>query len=216
MGTKLAVAAGLASGIVGAWGGLWLFHGALAPKQAVAAPPTSSGSTSIPTGGQFDEASQCRMRAAMAAAATTDSSGSPRPTEAPLDLPKEEQMKVDAEAIQELHRNRLVAHNQEPRDARWASAKEASLSDGFTALVTATSSKLQKVDCRSVSCVATFIWPNEAKAREEMYTVVSRTASFAGDAVKYFTLEGTDSSGHSTASMVIDWTETTDGSASKP
>jgi hypothetical protein len=71
----------------------------------------------------------------------------------------------------------LVAHEQEPRDRRWADFTEQTIQKSFELLGERTTSRLQKVDCRSESCVASLQWKDEAAARADIMTVVA----YSGD-----------------------------------
>lgn len=213
MGTAVSVAAGTIAGLGGAWLGLLLMGRPPVVSKEVSSTErvTASARTHNATSTREErEVAQTQCAAASSAPAAVPGEAAQRVTGAPLARPTEEDISRRTEAEWDAHRGRVIAHEQEPRDPRWAREKEASLTTGFRELSQATSSTLQSLDCRSVSCVASFTWPDEGTARQQLYQLVSSIAPSAMGAVRYVNLEPGDGKGPAKASMILDWTEADD------
>ena len=72
---------------------------------------------------------------------------------------------------------RLDARSSEPRNAAWATAKEAAILRDLPRLGAANhqSFSLVNVDCRTATCVARLEWPSEQTARNELPRLLRST-----------------------------------------
>lgn len=206
MGTWLAVASGTVAGLGSAWLGLWLFRQPPVPAPAVApierpsmAALDRSAVNSLPL--RSTEA-QCAPSGAADARTADDK----RAEEEAARRPTEEDVARDSERAREFHRARLVAHQQEPRDTRWAGEHESALGEGLKGLTVKALATVENVECRSVSCVATLSWPDEGTARSKMWDVVSGIGATSPGSSSSMTLEAGDGRGPTKASLILDWT----------
>lgn len=107
----------------------------------------------------------------------------------------------------QLQRNRLVAHQQEPREEAWANERERGVQARFGGDGLGTA-KLQGIECRSVSCVAQLKWPDGEKAEREMMEVITELGIAAPGSIRHLTL---DKEHGSDATVVFDWTQSKEG-----
>lgn len=210
-GTWVAVVSGAVAGFGGACLGLLLMGRVPTPaNKPLAAEPLVNKTK------PNDVMSQLPVRSAApasvaCAASTAESGGNGRPMAREALAPPTEADRVrDAQALREAQQNRIIAHEQEPRDPRWAGDTETKLNASFSVLTQMTASSLEKLECRSVSCLASFSWPNEETARRKMYELVTRIGPDAPSASRFMNLEASDGKGPVRATMILDFTEGTD------
>lgn len=109
-----------------------------------------------------------------------------------------------------LQQARIDAHLQEPRDPVWAARAEQSVRNRFAKTTRPTTVALRSLECRSVSCVARLEWAGgNAKAKEELETVIIEAGESAPGAARHITLTAADGN---EATLVLDWT----GSLNQP
>jgi hypothetical protein len=212
-GTLVAVVSGVAAGLGGAWIGLAFLGRASAPsaKSVTAEHVTAATKVSDPlvTRLSADDAkaagSECAAPKAEGAGSAQDDQRVARGV--PLTRPTEADRTRDTAALREAQQNRIVAHQQEPRDLSWARDTETTLNAGFRDATQVTSSTLENLECRSVSCLARFSWPDEATARTKMWDLVTRIGPTAPGASRFFNLEVGDGKGPTKATMILDFTD---------
>jgi hypothetical protein len=82
------------------------------------------------------------------------------------------------ESVMAFHRKmegEIASHRSEPRDERWATAKERTFSSqlaGVAAKITPSFSVVG-VDCRTYTCVAELRWPNQEEAHASLRELLS-------------------------------------------
>jgi hypothetical protein len=207
-GTWVAVVSGIGAGLGGAWLGLFIMgtssvSAAKAPASATQPATATTMNAAALRGVQGSPASadtECQASTANGAVAAQ-----PGPGQAAT-RPTEEDIARDKKVLHEEAQNRVMAHQQEPRDASWAREKEGMLNPNLREMSQWTSATLESVECRSVSCLASFSWPNEDIAKAHLYELISRAAPNAVGASRFINLEAGDGNGPAKATMILDWT----------
>jgi hypothetical protein len=102
------------------------------------------------------------------------------------------------------HDVRLTTHNQEPRDASWASRQELAMTNALrdVAALPRHAFSVDAVDCRSKTCVAQLAWPSEQTAKEELMDLLND--SMAVGCARQIVLPSNTGQARYQASMLID------------
>jgi hypothetical protein len=168
----------VATGLVVVVGLLAGFAGSVIAQRSYAAqpPPATSAVNSSrrtpPSIQQENSEESCQTEAPLPAgpapAASVDEPADVL-AQRPNSMNREEQVKVEVEE----QSKRLIAHEQEPRDARWAGEMEATLVGAFEELSLASKIHYSDVNCRYVSCSAKLSWPNGEEARSDLGKVAT-------------------------------------------
>lgn len=88
-----------------------------------------------------------------------------------------------AESSAVMHREqeqRIAAHDQEPRNATWATNKEKAISEGMQELSKAhgITAQVDKIDCRYESCLTNLSWQEREVAKDDIHKLVVVSAPF--------------------------------------
>jgi hypothetical protein len=209
-GTWVAVVSGVGAGLGGAWLGLFIMGTSSAGAAKLPASATQPAAATTMNaaalrggvqGSPTPADTECAASTANVAVGAQQGAGQA------AGRPTEEDVARDKKALREEAQNRVMAHQQEPRDASWAREKEGVLTPNLREMSQWTSATLESVECRSVSCLASFSWPNEDIAKAHLYELISRAAPNAVGASRFINLEAGDGNGPAKATMILDWTQ---------
>jgi hypothetical protein len=105
------------------------------------------------------------------------------------------------------HAEKVAAHHQEPRDARWARGMEQAITVTFDEAKEVTGGAVESIDCRSVTCAVELRWPSQATARAHLLQTVQIVGP-GMECQRQLTLPESDSGEEEvSATLLLDCTE---------
>jgi hypothetical protein len=160
-----------------------VLSGVLAGRRSVAqsappiAPPVSTNEPVSAAGPGTSGLPKAGAELALALAALAHSASAPAPadTEPPPAHPSEEDRVRGLDREAKAHAMQIEAHRTQARDMSWAPAMEEAITNTVRAYdAGVTVGHYEGVDCRSTTCVATFVWPSREQALDELRTTMER------------------------------------------
>jgi hypothetical protein len=173
--TVAPIVAGATAGVV-----VVLFAGARSPGSAAASAPTVATSPRLPPVAVSADSLLLSQRVASLESRMGELSSAPPGVAAPTPAPShpiEEREERTRLALDE-HAKLLLQHSAARRDPAWAARKEEDIGTKLGALAETLGRpfSVEAVDCRSSTCVAKLVWPNEGAARANLRSLLEGSA----------------------------------------